>query len=94
MKFIERHVRIISDPLYGDISDLAFGMTESKVANRPNSHQRNRINANSFATNIAPMEPMENNGEWRNASQGHDSAVELGCACSFIHYSSANSSNR
>ena len=56
-------------------------MTESKVANRPNSHQRNRINANSFATNIAPMEPMENNGEWRNASQGHDSAVELGCAC-------------
>ena len=81
VKFLERHVRIISDPLYGDISDLASGMNESKVSNRPKSHQGNRIKGNSFATTITPMESMENNGERRNASQRHDSAVALGCAC-------------
>ena len=81
VKFLERHVRIISDPLYGDISDLTTFNSFIPEANRPKSDQGNRINANSFATNIASMESMENNGEWRNASQGLDSTVELGCMC-------------
>lgn len=79
VKLIERQVRILSDPLYGDISDLASGITGSKVINRPKLHQGNRFRGNSFATTTAPIESTESEREWRNTPQEHDSLVIRGC---------------
>lgn len=54
--FIEKHVRILSDPLFGDIRDTPSAATGSKVVSRIKSQPGNRINTNSFATTIAPMQ--------------------------------------
>lgn len=53
VEFIEKHVRILSDPLFGDIRDSAPGTGGAKV-DRLKSQPGSRFKGNSFATTIAP----------------------------------------
>lgn len=56
VKIIERHVQILSDPLYGNINDSPSGMAAPRVVNRQRSYSDQRVRGKSFATTVAPVE--------------------------------------
>lgn len=85
VKVIERHVQILSDPLYGNISDSPSGTTGQRAVNRPRLHPEQRTKGKSFATTIAPVK-VECNTGLRTVSLRHNSASVSSCAyCSQSH---------
>lgn len=53
--FIERQVKILSDPLFGDIQNVTSAIPVSKVDNRLKSQPIKQIKGNSFAATVTPM---------------------------------------
>ncbi len=86
--FIEKHVRILSDPLLGDIRDLPSGTTGSKVVSKLKSQPGNRIKGNSFATTIAPVQSIENSRDLRVVLPAQGSTVRSTCICCSRSHSS------
>ncbi len=78
--FIERHVKIISDPLFGDIRDTA-GPSSCKVINRMKSQPVSKLRGNSFATTIAQVQTVESSRGLKVDSLGHGSVQKSTCVC-------------
>ena len=71
--FIERQVKIVSDPLFGDIQDTHCGSTGFKSINKSKSQSKfNRVRGNSFATNVTVVDATKG---VRSSDLGHV------CAC-------------
>ncbi len=81
--FIEKQVRILSDPLFGDIRDVPSGTTSSKVSNRMKSQPVNKMRGNSFATTIAPVQSVETSRD----APAHSALVKSTCVCCFRSHS-------
>lgn len=54
--FIEKHVSILSDPIFGDIEGVSPSTAGVKPFNKFNLQPRNRMNRSSFATTITPRD--------------------------------------
>lgn len=80
VKVIERHVSVLSDPLYGNINDTPLGPNGGRVASRPRSYTEQRTKGKSFATTIAPVESEQARG-LRTTSSRRIYAVAPTCAC-------------
>lgn len=85
VRVIERHVQILSDPLYGNISDSPSATTGQRAVNRPRVSPEQRTKGKSFATTITPVKVECTTGS-RTISPRHNSASALFCAyCSQSH---------
>lgn len=56
VNILERHVRILSDPLYGNISDSPAELARVRPGNRPPSHPEQRAKRGSYATTVASLD--------------------------------------
>lgn len=54
--FIERYVRILSDPLFGDIQESSFNITGTRTLTRLKPQPRERMKGNTFATTVANID--------------------------------------
>lgn len=80
VEFIEKHVRILSDPLFGDIRDSAPGTGGAKV-DRLKSQPGSRFKGNSFATTIAPVHSARDLGERKAVLPENGSTIRSICVC-------------
>ncbi|XP_034093136.1 uncharacterized protein LOC117560379 [Gymnodraco acuticeps] len=55
VKFIERHVRVLSDPIFGDIEDSGHKSVAIKSSNMFQPQSKNRMKGSSFAATVFPM---------------------------------------
>ena len=84
--FIEKQVQIISDPLFGDIRDVATGSSSIKANSRMNSQPLNKIRGNSFATTIVPVQSAESSRDSKEGTSSHGSLMRSTCVfCSGNH---------
>lgn len=84
--FIEKHVRILSDPLFGDI-DAPSGTTFSKAVNRFKPQPGNRMKGKSFATTTAPVQSVQTSEDTKVVLPAHSSTVKSTCICCAQHHS-------
>ncbi|KAK0141948.1 hypothetical protein N1851_020381 [Merluccius polli] len=80
VKVIERHVSILSDPLYGNIDDPPPGLNGGRVTSRPKPYTEQRTKGNSFATTITLVESEQARGS-RDTSSQRSYATASTCAC-------------
>ena len=81
--FVERHVKILSDPLFGDIQDPVFAAAGTKTLTRFKSYPGNRVKGNIVATTVTSMTSSER-GEEPPAELVK--SVRVGClCCSYSH---------
>ncbi|KAK0142226.1 hypothetical protein N1851_020113 [Merluccius polli] len=80
VKVIERHVSILSDPLYGNIDDPPPGLNGGRVTSRPKPYTEQRTKGNSFATTITLVETEQARGS-RDTSSQRSYATASTCAC-------------
>ncbi|KAK0139489.1 hypothetical protein N1851_023681 [Merluccius polli] len=84
--FIEKQVQIISDPLFGDIRDVASGSSSIKASTRMKSQPLNKIRGNSFATTIVPVQSAESSRDSKGGTSPHGSLMKSTCVfCSGNH---------
>lgn len=55
VKVIERHVRVLSDPIFGDIGDSGHKSVAIKSSNMFQPQSKNRMKGSSFAATVFPM---------------------------------------
>ena len=84
--FIEKQVQIISDPLFGDIRDVATGSSSIKANSKMKSEPLNKIRGNSFATTIVPVQSAESSRDSKEGTSSHGSLMKSTCVfCSGNH---------
>lgn len=76
--FIERHVRILSDPLFGDIQESSFGVTGMKTLTRFKQQPKERMKGNNFAITVAHMDSVLGSESLKSDS---GNAVKDDCLC-------------
>lgn len=82
--FIERQVKIISDPLFGDIQDTASGSPALKSVNKFKSHSKfGKVRGSSFATTVTVVDAAKATGRSNPVSLKQDSKerVKDECVC-------------
>ncbi len=77
--FIERRVRILFDPLFGEIQDPTSGVTGIRTSTGFKSQPRNRVKGNVVATTVTSMEVPEGVKEPPTSDSGK--AEKAGCLC-------------
>lgn len=78
--FIERHVRILSDPLFGDIQESSFGVTGTKTLIRFKSQPKERMKGNNFATTVANIDSLSGVGSSKSDLGKADKKYCLCCS--------------
>ena len=92
--FVERHVKILSDPLFGDIQDPVFAAAGTKTLTRFKSYPGNRVKGNIVATTVTcgqthptvlhikrqPAAPEQKKQPASFQTCGHTGAGKDGCA--------------
>lgn len=89
VSFIERQVKIVSDPIFGDIQNTQL-CTLSKNVNRMKSQMKPRFKGDSFATIVTTIEtPTREESRKSNQVQRQSSSsannTSLGMCCSQVH---------
>lgn len=81
--YIKRHVKILSDPLFGDIKDTPTGNSLLRSVNRTKSQPESKFKGNSFATTVAPVSSAEKPGEKPAMITTHPCSLKgkLTCVC-------------
>lgn len=79
--FIERHVKILSDPIFGDIQDSPSGITHA--LSRSTSQIRNRVKGNVFAPTVTTEDQREEDGELLHAGSNETACPFCACRHSF-----------
>ena len=72
--FIERHVRILSDPLFGNIQDPGLGAAGPKPLSRFKAQPRERVKESVAATTVTSLNISEGTEESKKM-------LETGCLC-------------
>ena len=83
VSFIERQVKIISDPLFGDIQDTATGSPVLKSVNKFKPHSKfSKVRGNSFAA-VTVVDAGKGHGTACSAPQRSDSkgSIREACVC-------------
>lgn len=89
--FIERQVRIASDPIFGDLQDSNYGK-QSKVGNTNRTPSSTKIKENSFATTVvtadqsAAEDTAVNRNPKRQSVQSKTTKSSLCLCCSRHHW--------
>lgn len=79
VEFIERHVRILSDPLFGDLQDYSSNTTS---LSRPKSQPSNRMKGNVVASTVTAMDTHK---ELKQPGSFKENKKELCVCCSMEH---------
>ncbi len=75
--FIERHVRILSDPIFGDIDAVSPKPVTLTTTNKFKLQPKSGVKGSSFATTITPMDSVENKATVKDAEKQE----VLSCPC-------------
>lgn len=85
--FIERQVKIVSDPLFGDIQDVQCGSAGLKGAKKSQA-KFSRVRSDSFATTVTVVDSTKASRSSCSVSQRQDSmekANRVCVCCSRVH---------